>query len=95
MSLSDAITNPCIFNSFFDLWRADIINLAVVEATKKSIITSLKNQFIVLWSLLTQNQKKALCLVAEREDKGIYTEELYSNGLGSIQLLSCKGRYPH
>ena len=49
----------------FDLWRSDIINLPVVEDIEKSIISSLKNQFIALWNLLTYSLKKALRLVAE------------------------------
>ena len=72
----------------FDLWRSDIINLAVVEDIEKSIITSLKNQFIVLWSLLTLNQKKALRLVAESGGKGIYTAGLLQRvGFNSGSVL--------
>jgi hypothetical protein len=72
----------------FDLWRSDIINLAVVEDIEKSINSSLKNQFIVLWNLLTQNQKKALRLVADSGGKGIYTAELLQRvGFNSASVL--------
>ncbi len=59
----------------FDLWRSDTINLAALDGIQKTIIISQKHQFIVLSDLLTQNQKKALRLVAETGGKGIYTAE--------------------
>ena len=46
----------------FDLWRSDIINLPVVEDIEKSIISSLKNQFIALWNLLTYSLKKSIAV---------------------------------
>jgi predicted PurR-regulated permease PerM len=39
--------------------------LDVLDEIQKSIITSQRNQFIVLWDLLIQNQKKAFRLFAE------------------------------
>jgi hypothetical protein len=72
----------------FDLWRSDVINLAVLEKIQKSIITSQKNQFIVLWDLLTQNQKKALRLLAETEGKSMYAaEQLQRVGFNSGSVL--------
>jgi hypothetical protein len=72
----------------FDLWRSDIIDLAVLEDIEKSVISSQKNQFIVLWDLLTQNQKKALRLIAETGSKGIYTaERLQQAGFNSSSVL--------
>ena len=40
----------------FDLWRSTAVSLDVIDEIEKSIITSLKNQFIVLWDLLTQTK---------------------------------------
>jgi AAA+ ATPase superfamily predicted ATPase len=72
----------------FDLWRSDIINLAVLEEIQKSIITSQKNQFIVLWVLLTQNQKKTLRLLAETEGESMYAaEQLQRVGFNSGSVL--------
>ncbi len=72
----------------FDLWRSDIINLAVLEEIQKSIITSQKNQFIVLWDLLTQNQKKTLRLLAETEGESMYAaEQLQRVGFNSGSVL--------
>ena len=72
----------------FDLWRSDIISLDVLEEIQKSIITRQKNQFIVLWDLLTQNQKKALRLLAETEGEGIYAaEQLQRVGFNSGSVL--------
>jgi hypothetical protein len=62
--------------------------LAVVDEIENSIITSQKNQFIVLWDLLTQNQKKALRLLAETEGEGIYAaEQLQRVGFNSGSVL--------
>jgi hypothetical protein len=72
----------------FDLWRSATVSLAVVDEIENSIITSQKNQFIVLWDLLTQNQKKALRLLAETEGKGIYAaEQLQRVGFNSGSVL--------
>lgn len=72
----------------FDLWRSDIIDSAKLEDIEKSVISSQKNQFIVLWNLLTQNQKKALRLVAETGGRGIYTaERLQQAGFNSGSVL--------
>ena len=72
----------------FDLWRSDIIDLAILEDIEKSVITNQKNQFIVLWNLLTQNQKKALRLIAETGGEGIYTAELLQRvGFNSGSVL--------
>jgi AAA+ ATPase superfamily predicted ATPase len=72
----------------FDLWRYDTFNVAVLDEIQKSIITRQKNQFIVLWDLLTQNQKKALRLVAETGGEGIYTaEQLQRVGFNSGSVL--------
>ena len=72
----------------FDLWRSDIISLDVLEEIQKSIITRQKNQFIVLWDLLTQNQKKALRLLAETEGESIYAaEQLQRVGFNSGSVL--------
>jgi hypothetical protein len=72
----------------FDLWRCEKINPAVLDETQKSIIISQKNQFVILWDLLTQNQKKALWLLAETGGKGIYTaEQLQRVGFNSGSVL--------
>ncbi|MGD9078046.1 MAG: AAA family ATPase [Desulfobacterales bacterium] len=72
----------------FDLWRSDTVNLAVLDKIEKSIIISQKAQFIILWDLLTQNQKKALRLLAETGGKGIYTaEQLQRVGFNSGSVL--------
>ena len=72
----------------FDLWRSDIIRLDVLEEIQKSIITRQQNQFIVLWDLLTLNQKKALRLLAETEGESIYAaEQLQRVGFNSGSVL--------
>ena len=55
---------------------------------EKSIISSQKNQFILLWDLLSQNQKKALRLISDSGGKGIYTaERLQQAGFNSGSVL--------
>ncbi len=72
----------------FDLWRSDIVSSDVLEEIQKTIITRQKNQFIVLWDLLTQNQKKALRLLAETEGESIYAaEQLQRVGFNSGSVL--------
>ena len=72
----------------FDLWRSDSVSLKVLEEIQKSIIARQKNQFIVLWDLLTQNQKKALRLLAETEGESIYAaEQLQRVGFNSGSVL--------
>jgi len=72
----------------FDLWRSDTVNLTVLDEIQKSIIASQKNQFIVLWSLLTQNQKKTLRLLADTGGEGIYkAEQLQRIGFNSGSVL--------
>jgi hypothetical protein len=72
----------------FDLWRSPSVSLDVLEEIQKSIITRQKNQFIVLWDMLTQNQKKALRLLAETEGKSIYAaEQLQRVGFNSGSVL--------
>ena len=72
----------------FDLWRSDSIDLTVLEDIEKLVISSQKNQFIVLWDLLTLNQKRALRLIAESGSKGIYTAELLQQaGFNSGSVL--------
>ena len=72
----------------FDLWRSPDVDSDVIDQIKSSILTSHKNQFMVLWDLLTQNQKKALRLLAETEGKGIYTaENLQRVGFNSGSVL--------
>jgi AAA+ ATPase superfamily predicted ATPase len=72
----------------FDLWRLGAVSLEVVEEIEQTIVTSSKNQFIVLWGLLTQNQKKALRLLAETEGEGIYAaEQLQRVGFNSGSVL--------
>jgi hypothetical protein len=72
----------------FDLWRCDTVNLAMLDEIQKSIIVSQKNQFIALWNLLTQNQKKALRLLAETGGKSIYAaEQLQRVGFNSGSVL--------
>ena len=72
----------------FDLWRSDTVNLAVLDKIEKSIIISQKAQFIILWDLLTLNQKKALRLLAETGGEGIYTaEKLQRVGFNSGSVL--------
>ncbi len=72
----------------FDLWRSDTINPAALDEIQKSIIISQKNQFTVLWDLLTQNQKKALWLIAQTGGQGIYgAEQLQRVGFNSGSVL--------
>jgi hypothetical protein len=72
----------------FDLWRSDIVNMALLDEIQKWIMTSQKNQFIALWDLLTQNQKKALRLLAETGGEGIYAaEQLQRVGFNSGSVL--------
>ena len=72
----------------FDMWRSDSIDMAVLEDIQRSVMSGQQNQFIVLWNLLTQNQKKALRLVAESEGEGIYTAELLQRaGFNSGSVL--------
>ncbi len=72
----------------FDLWRSDITDLAMLEDIEKSVISNQKNQYIVLWDLLTQNQKKALRLIAETDGEGIYSaERLQQGGFNSGSVL--------
>jgi hypothetical protein len=72
----------------FDLWRSATVSLEVLDRIEKSIITSQKNQFIVLWDLLTQNQKKALRLLAETGGESIYAaEQLQRVGFNSGSVL--------
>jgi AAA+ ATPase superfamily predicted ATPase len=72
----------------FDLWRSDAVDLAVLDPIEKSIISSQKAQFIILWDLLTQNQKKALRLLAETGGEGIYAaEQLQRVGFNSGSVL--------
>ena len=72
----------------FDLWRCETVDLAALAEIQKSIIVSQKDQFIVLWNLLTQNQKKALRLLAETGGEGIYAaEQLQRVGFNSGSVL--------
>ncbi len=72
----------------FDLWRSDSANLAALDKIQKSISSSQKDQFIVLWNLFTQNQKKALRLLAETGGEGIYAaEQLQRVGFNSGSVL--------
>ena len=72
----------------FDLWRSPDVDSDVIDQIKSSILTSHKNQFMVLWDLLTQNQKKALRLLTETEGKGIYAaEHLQRVGFNSGSVL--------
>ena len=72
----------------FDLWRSDSANLAALDKIQKSISSSQKDQFIVLWNLFTQNQKKALRLLVETGGEGIYAaEQLQRVGFNSGSVL--------
>ena len=72
----------------FDLWRSDTVSLVALDEIQKSIINSQKDQFIVLWDLLTQNQKKTLRLLAETGGEGIYAaEQLQRVGFNSGSVL--------
>ncbi len=72
----------------FDLWRSDAVNWDALDKIQKSIIISQKTQFIVLWDLLTQNQKKALRLLAKTGGEGIYAaEQLQRVGFNSGSVL--------
>jgi hypothetical protein len=72
----------------FDLWRSGTISPAALDEIQKSIIISQKNQFTVLWDLLTLNQKKALWLLAETGGQGIYgAEQLQRVGFNSGSVL--------
>lgn len=64
----------------FDLWRQDTIGSDVLDEIQQVVIASHRNQFMMLWDLLTQNQKKALKLIAETEGQGIY-------GAGQLQRV--------
>ena len=72
----------------FDLWRSETTDLATLEDIEKSVISNQKNQYIVMWDLLTQNQKKALRLIAETDGEGIYSaERLQQGGFNSGSVL--------
>jgi len=72
----------------FDLWRSPAIDSEALENIKKTILISCKNQFMVLWDLLTQNQKKGLRLLAETGGEGIYgAEQLQKVGFNSGSVL--------
>ena len=72
----------------FDLWRSATVSLDILDDFEKAIIASHKNQFIVLWDLLTLNQKKALRLLAETGGESIYTaEQLQRVGFNSGSVL--------
>jgi hypothetical protein len=72
----------------FDLWRSPSVSIDVLAEIQQSIITRQKNQFVVIWNLLTQNQKKALRLLAETEGKSIYAaEQLHRVGFNSGSVL--------
>ena len=72
----------------FDLWRSGTVSLAALDRIQNSIIISQKPQFIVLWDLLTQNQKKAMRLLAETGGEGIYAaEQLQRVGFNSGSVL--------
>ena len=72
----------------FDLWRSGTISPAALDEIQKSIIISQKNQFTVLWDLLTLNQKKALWLLAQTAGQGIYgAEQLQRVGFNSGSVL--------
>ena len=57
----------------FDLWRSSVVSEDLLDHVKKSILARQRNQFMVLWDLLTQNQRKALKLLVETGSQGIYT----------------------
>jgi hypothetical protein len=62
--------------------------LAALDKIQKSISSSQKDQFIVLWNLFTQNQKKALRLLVETGGQGIYAaEQLQRVGFNSGSVL--------
>jgi len=72
----------------FDLWRSATVSLDVLDEIQKSIIVSQNNQFIVLWDLLTQNQRKALRLLTETGGESIYAaEQLQRVGFNSGSVL--------
>lgn len=72
----------------FDLWRSPAIDSDALDTIKKTILISHKNQFMVLWDLLTQNQKKALRLLTETKGEGIYAaEQLQKVGFNSGSVL--------
>jgi hypothetical protein len=72
----------------FDLWRSASVSLDVLDEIEKTIITGQKNQFIILWDLLTQNQKKAMRLLTETGGESIYAaEQLQRVGFNSGSVL--------
>jgi AAA+ ATPase superfamily predicted ATPase len=72
----------------FDLWRSATVSSDVLDEIQKSVMTRQKNQFIVLWDLLTLNQKKTLRLLAETGGMGIYAaEQLQRVGFNSGSVL--------
>ncbi|MGD8963506.1 MAG: ATP-binding protein [Desulfobacterales bacterium] len=72
----------------FDLWRSGTVSLTVLDSIQNSILISQKAQFVVLWDLLTLNQKKALRLLAETRGEGIYgAEQLQRVGFNSGSVL--------
>ena len=72
----------------FDLWRSTTVSIDVLDEIQKSIMTRQKNQFIVLWDLLTLNQKKALRLLVETGGMSIYAaEQLQRVGFNSGSVL--------
>jgi len=72
----------------FDLWRSTSAGSNEVEKIQASIMASRKSQFMVFWDLLTQNQRKALRLLAETGGSGIYAaEQLQKIGFNSGSVL--------
>jgi len=72
----------------FDLWRTATVNSETLNEIKKSILTRQRGQFMVLWDLLTQNQRKALRLLVETGGKSIYAaEQLQRVGFNSGSVL--------
>jgi len=72
----------------FDLWRSDAVTTKKLNEIKISILARQRDQFMVLWDLLTQNQKKALKLLVISGGKSIYAaEQLQRVGFNSGSVL--------
>ena len=72
----------------FDLWRQSTVSLDVLDEIQWQVMASHRNQFMMMWDLLTQNQKKVLKLIAETGGQGIYrAEQLQRVGFNSGSVL--------
>lgn len=81
--------HPLYIQQFlFDLWRRKTISINLLDEIQLEVMSSHRTQFMMMWDLLTQNQKKALRLIAETGGQGIYgAEQLQRVGFNSGSVL--------